>query len=288
MRSREPRATLDRAGGDGDARTHGRRLVGDCRPAVRKLDVSAPALYAELLATVASTRGSLADDLSSRNERRGLHLFLLLTYLRPLYEGLTQLHEALLWLVRRPGIDVDIAGMLRDAAQLVVSGMETMLSEPDPRVLDEARHLMEIEFLFRDFARSPERLEMWRLLSEEERTQQFEFGALRKREEGALGVVGRHILFDQEEYRFHALSAHPQPVGHRRLLSSPDETSGLFRDAADLLHHSSRVWDAGLAAVKATRSGGRSDEPDWPALGAVEAARRLIDESYREVGLSGS
>lgn len=250
---------------------------------------SRPAVYAELLAATGATLGSLADDLSGRNERRGLHLFILLTHLRPLYDGLAQLREAMLWLSRRPGIDDDIAGLLREAAQQVVSGIETMLSEPDPRVLDEARHLMEIEFLFRDFARSPERLHMWRRLSDDQRTQQFGFAALRTREERALGVDGGHILFDEEEYRFHSLSVHPQPLGHRRPLPSPDETTGLFRDAADLLHHASRVWDAGRAAADVARSGrAGSRDTEWPPLDAVDAARQMIDESNRAVGLPDS
>ncbi|MDX6234483.1 MAG: hypothetical protein QOH68_3591 [Nocardioidaceae bacterium] len=248
-----------------------------------------PSVYAELLASVGSTGGSLAEDLMDRDERRGVHLFHLLTLLRPLYEGLTQQREALLWLGRRPGIDDDIANLLRESAQKVLSGMETMLAEPDPRVLDEARHLMEIEFLLREFARSPERLELWRHLPEDERAEQFEFGALLRREQWALGIDGRHILFDQEEYRFHSLSVHQQPRGRRRPLPSPDETTGLFRDAADLLHHASRVWDAGLAAVEATRSArGRSAVTEWPTLDAVDAARRMIDETNRAVGLTDS
>ena len=242
--------------------------------------------YAELLATTRSTFGPLADTLAERNERRGMHLFLLLTNLLPFFEGLSQQREALLWLARRTGIDDDIASLLREAAQQVVSGVESMLAEPDPRALDEARFLMEIEFLFRDFARSPERLEVWRRLPEDQRRQQFGFTALRRREEQLLGVGENHVLFDQEEYRFHGQQMHPLPESYRRGMPAPDEVTGLFRDAGDLLHHASRVWAAGLGLAATTRSGGGHwTDPEWPPLDAVDEARRMIDEHNRTVGL---
>jgi hypothetical protein len=252
-------------------------------------DASALGVYAEVLATIGWTLGPLAEDLSHREERRGLHLFQLLTHLRPLVEGLSQLREALLWLARRPGVDDDLASLLRDAAQQVLLGVERMLSEPDPRVLSEARYLMEIEFLLRDFSRSPERLDVWRRLPEDERTRHFGFAALRAREERALGFAGRHVLFDEEEYRFHGLSLHPQPQGRRRPLPAPDEATGLFRDAADLLHHASRVWEAGLVVAGATRSSRRKpgDEAGRPLLDAVERATRMIDENNRALGFPG-
>ena len=253
-----------------------------------RADATMLGVYAELLATVGSTPGgSLGEQLSGREERRGLRLFQLLTQMRPLFEGLSQLRAGLLWLGRRPGVDDDIDSLLREAAQQILSGTESMLARDEPRVLDEPRHLMEIEFLLRDFARTPRRLDVWRQLSDDERTGQFGFRALRQREEKALGFVGRHVLFDEEEYRFHSLSLHPRPLGRSRPLTAPDEISGLFRDAADLLHHASRVWEAALAAVDATRSHGVTpdDEAGRPRLDAVDEARRLIDANNRATGL---
>ena len=248
-------------------------------------------VYAELLATIGSNHGgSLAEELSAREERRGLHLFQLLTHLRPFFEGLSQLREALLWLGRRPGVDGDIVSLLREAAQQVLSGVESMLAEAEPRVIDESRHLMEIEFLLRDFGRTPERLDVWRQLSEDERASQFGFAALRQREESALGFVGGDVLFDEEEYRYHGLSLHPRPLGRRFTLPAPDEVSALFRDAADLLHHASRVWEAARAAAGATRSygGKQDDEAGRPPLDAVDEARRLIDANNRATGFPGT
>jgi hypothetical protein len=242
-------------------------------------------VYADLLTTLGPTLGPLADELAHRDKRRSEHLFHLSTLLRPFFVGLSQLREALLRLARAPGIDNDIAHLLRDAAQHIVSGMESLLAEPDPRVLDESRRLMEIEFLLFEFTRTPERLRVWRSLSEHERNQEFAFEILRQREEKARGLPAQRVLFDQEEYRVHSSAVHPQPEG-RRPLTAPDEASGLFYDAGDLLHHASRAWSAGLAAAEATRTDpGEPFEHELPRLDAVEAARKMMDEHNQKRGL---
>ncbi len=255
------------------------------RPQTTVADVSGRALYADLLATLESS-DPLAGELSERDARRTLHLFDLLTNLRPFFGGLSQLYGALLWLARQPGVDDDVAHLLREAAQQVVSGMEALLAEPDPRVLDEARHLMEIEFLFFEFTRTPDRLDVWRAMSEPERTQRFGFDALRRREERAQGIPADQVLFDQEEYRMHGSALHPQPLSRRPAVSLPDPATGLFYDAGDLLHHALRVWTAGLAAAERTGSiNGDAVEAQLPPLDDVDAAKQMMEENSRNVGL---
>jgi hypothetical protein len=250
-------------------------------------DASGRALYGDLLATLEPSLDSLAEELSERDARRSLHLFHLLTRLRPFFDGLSQLYGALLWLARLPGVDDDVAYLLREAAQQVVSGMESLLAEPDPRVLDEARRLMEIEFLFFEFTRTPDRLAVWRAISERERTQEFGFDALRQREEKAQGLPAEKVLFDREEYRMHSSAVHPQPLSRQPSGSSPpDPATGLFYDAGDLLHHASRVWTAGLAAAKRTGSiSGDAFDARLPPLDAVEAAKQMMEENSRNLGL---
>jgi hypothetical protein len=249
-------------------------------------DASLIAVYADMLAELGPSLGSLADELSQRNERRGLHLFHLVTMLRPLFEGLSQLREAMLWLARTPGIDADVANLLREAAREVLSGTESMLADPDPRVLDEARHLMEIEFLFLDFSHTPERLDVWRDLAEPERREQFGFETLRQREEKAQGIPPERSLFEVEEYRLHGSTFHPRPLSPGARVSPPDAASGLFYDAADLIHHASRVLTAGLAAAGQTGAGSADKlEADLPPLDAVDAALQIIDENHRRIGL---
>jgi hypothetical protein len=249
-------------------------------------DASLMSGYADMLAALGPSLGSLADELSQRNERRGLHLLHLVTSLRPFFEGLSQLREAMLWLARAPDVDGEIANLLREAARSVLSGTESMLADPDPRVLDEARRLMEIEFLLLDFSRTPERLGVWRDLPESERSEQFGFDALRRREEKEQGIPPQRSLFEREEYRLHGSTVHPQPLRSEAPVSPPDEASGLFYDATDLLHHAARVLTAGLAAAAQTGAGSPQQlEAQLPPLDAVQEADRMIDEHHRRTGL---
>jgi hypothetical protein len=249
-------------------------------------DASAVAVYADMLGALGPSLGSLADELSQRNERRGRHLFHLVTVLRPFLEGLSQLREAMLSLARAPDVDGDIANLLREAAHEVLSGTESMLADPDPRVLDESRHLMEIEFLLLDFSRTPGRLDAWRDLPEHERSKQFGFDALRRREEKAQGIPPQRSLFEREEYRLHGSTVHPHPLSPEAPVPPPDEASGLFYDAADLIHHAARVLTAGLAAAVHTGAGSAQQlEAQLPPLDAVQVANRMIDEHHRRIGL---
>ena len=249
-------------------------------------DALVTAGYADMLAALGASLGSLADELSQRDQRRGRHLFQLVTLLRPLFEGLSQLREAMLWLARGPEVDGEIANLLREAARQVLSGTESMLANADPRVLDEARQLMEIEFLLLDFSRTPERLAVWRDLPEHKRSEQFGFDALRRREEKAQGIPPQRSLFEREEYRLHGSTVHPHPLSHEAQLPPPDEASGLFYDAADLIHHATCVLTAGLAAAGKTGAGSPQQlEAQLPPLDAVQVANRMIDEHHRRIGL---
>jgi hypothetical protein len=242
--------------------------------------------YVDLLDTLTPVAGGLVEALAARQERRNQHLFSMLTQVPMLLEGLGELHEAMMWLAGRPGVDGEIAHLLREAGSRVVSGTETLLSEPDPRVLDEAGYLMEVEFLFLDFTRDPDRLEAWTRTPQLDRNRHVDFDVLRRRHQEASGVHADRVLFDQEEYRLHSSSTHPVPVDPDPPLVAPDVATGLFFDAADLLHHAMRVYTAGLTVAGATGSTStQSLEAQRPELDAVDAALQLIEDKYRSIGL---
>jgi hypothetical protein len=145
---------------------------------------------------------------------------------------------------------------------------------------------MEIEFLLLDFSRTPERLDVWRDLPEHERSEQFGFDALRQREEKAQGIPPQRSLFEREEYRLHGSTVHPHPLSSDAQVSPPDDASGLFYDAADLIHHAARVLTAGLAAAGQTGAGSpQLLEAQLPPLDAVQVANQMIDENHRRIGL---
>jgi hypothetical protein len=242
--------------------------------------------YLDVLDTLRPVAGGLVDELAARQERRSEHLFSLVTRFPVMVEGLSQLHEAFLWLAGRPGVVADIAHLLREAGSRIVSATEVLLSQPDPRVLDDARYLMELEFLFLDFARSPERLDAWSRTPQRERNRQFNFDVLRRRHQETIGLGADRVLFDQEEYRSHGSTTHPGPVEHDPPLLPPDTATGLFFDTADLLHHAARAWTAGLTVAGATGSSeAEALAAQRPSLDAVDVAMQLIDETHRSIGL---
>jgi hypothetical protein len=244
------------------------------------------ATYVDVLATLEPVAGGLVEELAARQERRSQHLFSLQTQFPVLLEALSQVQEALGWLAGQSGVNVEVAHLLREAEGRVVSGAEFLLSQADPRVLDEARYLMEVEFLFLDFTREPDRLDVWTRTPQLERSRQFDFDVLRRRHQEATGVDADRVLFDQEEYRMHGSTTHPRPIDRDPPLSAPDAATGLFFDAADLIHHAMRAWTAGLAAAGATGSAAAMTlEARRPALAAVDAAMELIDETHRSIGL---
>jgi hypothetical protein len=250
------------------------------------IEFGATTAYDEVLDTLRPVAGALVTELAARQERRSQHLFSVTTHFPVFLESLSQLHEAFMWLADQPGVDGEVAHLLREAGSRVVSGTEFLLSQPDPRVLDEARYLMEVEFLFLDFSRDPGRLRAWSLMPQSERNRRFDFNALRQLHQVAAGIPPDRVLFDQEEYQLHSSAIHPRPVDRDPPLPVPDTATGLFLDAADLLHHAVRAWTAALAVAGAT---GSSDTATLgaqrPSLDAVDVAMELIDETQRSIGL---
>lgn len=242
--------------------------------------------YQDLLATLAAhVAPPLLAELRRREERRALHLFHLVTTYRVIFEGLSALREAFLWLARVPGLHPEISHLLVEAADRIVAGVEDLLGEANPRVLDASRFLMEVEFLFREFARTPDQLVAWMEAEPHQRNQRFGFGQLRQREERARGVPEGQVLPDYGEYRAHSVAVHPLPAG-AAVGGAIDQTSGLFYDTGDLLQHAVRVWLVALDAAAATTldDGLPFDEPT-PDLDTVDAAVARIDETMQLLGV---
>jgi hypothetical protein len=230
--------------------------------------------------------GGLVTELAARQERRSQQLFSVATQSPVFIEGLSQLHAAFLWLAEQPGVDGEIAHLLREVASRVVSGTEFLLSQPDPRVLDDARYLMEVEFLFLDFSRDPDQLDSWSRMPQPERSRHFNFEVLRQLHQAAAGISGDRVLFDQEEYHLHGSATHPEPVDRDPPLPVPDTATGLFLDMTDLLHHAVRAWTAALTVAGATGSTDTATlAAQRPSLDAVDVAMKLIDETHRSTGL---
>jgi hypothetical protein len=243
--------------------------------------------YSELLELVAAGMPPLVGELRLRDERRARHLAHLMTTYREILEALSALREAFLWLTRVPGVDLEIKQLMAQAAARTVTGVEAILAEAHPRTLDDARYMMELEFLLRDVAREPRQLARWRDAQPHQRNQQFGFGKLRQRLEAAQQVPSGFVLPDRDEYRSHSEAVHPSPVGTQGL-DEVDEESGIFWDAGDLLQHAARLWPAALdaAAVTLTEDGANEFDEDVPDLAAVDVAMSRTDKTMRLLGIN--
>jgi hypothetical protein len=240
-------------------------------------------VYGALLHDVGPVLGPLGQALARANERRGEHLLYLLGEFRPLVTALSQLQQAFLWLAGQRGVDADVAAVVRSCADHLVSGTDRLLSEEAPRQMDASRFLLEVEFLFRDFARDPGQHRAWRETTPQERDATFGFRALRARAEQEQHVPDGKLLFEEHEYRTHGARTHPRATATHPEPPAPDTRTGLFYDAADLLHHAMRVWALSETTVRLTGSvDDAAMRADPPSLDAVVTARELVERVQRE------
>jgi hypothetical protein len=199
--------------------------------------------------------------------------------------ALGQATRSLAWIAALPGMPSAFVDLLADAQLDVAHGAESVLSRPDPRSLDESRHLMEIEALFRLFARDPKELEAWATTEPHRRNQIYGFGRLLDRERRENGVPDGHVLPDSHEYSTHSQAIHPQ-VRRDKLAPASDEMSGTFADLGDLFQHAMRVHAAALDAAEALVPEDTGEGVDAaPPMDQVHRARTVINRVNREWGV---
>ncbi|MCW2855451.1 MAG: hypothetical protein JWR52_1066 [Marmoricola sp.] len=158
---------------------------------------------------------------------------------------LNQVRGGLLWCAAVASHN-EVAGLLQSAAWKLDDGVRSILGAPPPRVVDEARFLMEIEFLLRDFALDPRRIDEWTSLDLWERNNKYGFGKSRRRVETALGLPDGQSLPDKVEYSIHSAEVHPQPAHqkHPEATTTEQRQALLDADLSDLAIHGWRVLTA--------------------------------------------
>lgn len=106
----------------------------------------------------------LLSGIGERRRRRN-HQYAQLLSFDPFTDAFDEILAHFDLLSRIEGLDPEIVHLLNDARDLVVTGVDSILSEASPHSVDEARKLLELEFLFHDFAGTPENLKEWSRLS---------------------------------------------------------------------------------------------------------------------------
>lgn len=240
-----------------------------------QVDVGPGAAY-DLTLSVAGWMGQLGDFLHARSAERAGRLLDVYTRLTSVPAAFAELGDFLDWVLTGFDLPAEVAQLARYAKRTAFSGVEAALSGDGDSASNQARLLMEVEFLLRDFAASPERVERWAGVTPFERSKQFSFAAMRKRLERERGITDGYTLPDRAEYQAHSATAHPSPPDPS--VQAPDRVTDLFLDLGDLLIHLDRVLRALLELLGVLVDPDDDDEvPDPPGTEAVKRAFAEIE-----------
>lgn len=237
------------------SRTRGRRAASD--------HPEGPLYISDLYGDIQHLAGPIVHRLIDTDQRAGARLLDATLYASPLLRGLASLIEHFDTIAGMSDLDPDIAGLFRQASDATYEGIKTCIYAPGPRIMDQSRLLMEVEFLLRDLTARPHSVGEWRDADGFRRNQRFGFGQLRSRRERDLNVEPGRVLPDRDEYRVHSMLVHPRPA---RELSVPDETPDARRrdllfDLADLFDHAMRVLRAAGPAIQEFSDSADVDAP---------------------------
>lgn len=147
-----------------------------------------------LLAEVGPRWGPVGAALLANHRRRIDQVRMLTTDHDILIRAIGQSVGRLQWLARIPDLHPELVHLLETATKDLEHGVESILTERDPRSLDVSRHLMEIESLLRLFAREPRELEEWVDIEPHLRHGAYGFGKLTQREGRARGIPDDQVL----------------------------------------------------------------------------------------------
>ena len=230
------------------------------------------------------------DSLIDTDKKAGCRLLDATLYAAPLLHGLVALTERFDALARLPGLDEDIAGLFRQSADTVYEGVKACIYAPGPRIMDQSRFLMEVEFLLYDLTARPESVDEWKTAEPFRRNQLFGFGKLRSRREADLGYPRGQVLPVRDEYSSHSALVHPRPA---RELTVPDETPSARRfyltaDLADLFGHAVQVSNAADDALEGFLAEDRFSERDassFPDPEIVTRAHDFIADWHAKLGI---
>lgn len=255
-------------------------------------DSGQPVSYDEILA--ATKPGPLHSHLAGASATRGLHLSSAVTNAPWLLLAVDECLLTIEWFCRAFEVDDAVRDLLGQASAAILEGAEAVLTKGLAGMNSPGRKLIEIEFLFRDFALDGRRAEDWSKADRSGRVKRFSFAAVRGRVEAAANVPKGSMLPDRAEFAAHSEGIHVTPI---RAKNAPGPAAEVVLGFCDLLEHSRRLLGAlyALAAAAAYElSAAADDPPAMPALqkalaqmGAIAVAngmppRELIAEDWEE------
>jgi hypothetical protein len=204
--------------------------------------------YSTVLKSVSSEYPRLASFLAGADANRGTRLTALGQsgrQLQALEEILTYVGESERHFIAEPRL-ARLAFLLHRAGGDFVTAIEAMLSAFHKTVLDAMRDVMEIEFLFRDFAMDPQRIDEWLTASERVRHSKFRPAILRQRYATSRGKAPPDMP-EATDYKGHSLMLHVLPYENPIVWAAPGDARdpiGLLVCLYDIFEHARRLVGA--------------------------------------------
>jgi hypothetical protein len=210
--------------------------------------VSPEGEYSAVLKIVCSEYPRLGSFLAGADANRRVRLTALgqsSRQLQALEEILTYVSELERYFIAEPRV-ARLAFLLHRAGGDFATAIEAALSAFHKTVLDAMRDVMEIEFLFRDFAMDPQRIDEWLTASERVRNNKFRPAILRQRYAASRGKTPPDMP-EAIDYKGHSLMLHVLPYENPIVWAAPGEAHdpiGLLVCLYDIFEHARRLVGA--------------------------------------------
>lgn len=202
--------------------------------------------YSTMLRAVGRECSSLARILTRAEGNRAIRLKALSTtgrQLRSLDEILTYTAELERWFLSEPKVS-RIAFLLHRAHGDFATAIESFLSGFHKTVLDSMRDVMEIEFLFRDFAIDSCHIGEWLTASEKTRNDKFRPAVLRQRHAASKGQTAPNMP-EAADYKGHSGLVHVVPYENPIVWATPGEALDALGSLVclyDIFEHADRLF----------------------------------------------
>lgn len=181
--------------------------------------------------------GVLKEALTKRSKIRKVQ-FYQFAKLAPLSSAFDEVLTQLNSLSETKDLDINIIYLLQEAQRWIIEGVDRILSSPE--LAEEARKLLELEFLLLDFAYNPSSLDEWANAEDWNRQSKFGFGELRRREEKRQGLNETMVVAARDYWVTHSVNSHPKPLNVNISRKISKERTFLV-SLVDLLEHAKSV-----------------------------------------------
>lgn len=217
-------------------------------------------------------QGAVSAGLLRRGEMRAKQVAALAQF-DPLTSAFDEVIVRFRGLASIGGLHPEIKHLLIDAERWIVEGIDRALSSADPHPLEEARLLLELEFLLRDFAATPTHIQEWAEVEEWNRQAKFGFGKLRQRDERRRGLDETMVVAARNYWITHSSDSHPKPIKDVTP-AAPHWTYSLLSTLSDLLGHGWTTADVAEDCIVALGLELPENFADLPTDASDEARRR--------------